>query len=174
MKFRKRKASVINVNNRKETHGEEQVLAIDVKVKVSGTPKLLDDFDPQLRPHFFLTEEGKENYPRFPEIKSFKWGREYKDSTITLGEDKFDQVTLKNFEFECGEGGVVEVAFTASWLPQADDVGPLAELIKEDTNVAFTTQFDLVDDAEGKSKDAAPPTSDGKPITPLLPQTERA
>jgi hypothetical protein len=48
MKFRKRKANVVNVNNRKESHGEENVLAIDVKVKVSGTPKLLDDFDTAL------------------------------------------------------------------------------------------------------------------------------
>lgn len=167
MKFRKRKCSVVNVNNRKETHGEEQVLAIDVKVAVSGTPKLLDDFDTGMRPCFFLTDEGKENYPRFPEITSFSWGRTFEDATIKLGEDEFKEVKLKGFVFECREGGVVEVTFTASWLPNPDDVGPLAELIKEDTNVSFTTQFDLVDEAEGK-KEGAPPTTDGKPIQGLI------
>jgi hypothetical protein len=148
VKFRKRKCSVISVNNRKEHHGEEKVLAIDVKMKVTGTSKLLDDFDPTLRKSFFRSDEpGQENMPRHPAIKSFDWGREFKDASIVLGENEYDEVSLGSFQFSCREGGVVDVIFTASWCPDADDVGPLAELIKEDTNVSFTTQFDLVDEA---------------------------
>jgi hypothetical protein len=169
MKFRKRKANVTNVNNRKENHGEEKVLAIDVKFCVAGTPKLLDDFDARMRECFFLTEEGKENYPRFPEITSFKWGREYEDAKIRVGEEDFDEVKLKGFEFECKEGGVVELTFTASWRPNPDDVGALAELIKEEVTVSFTTQFDLVDEAEGKGKGGEQPDTAVPPgLTPLL------
>lgn len=165
MKLTKRKCTVTNVNARKEKHGEDWILAVDVAISITGTPKMLDQFDTTLRPDFYLTAEGKENVPKHPEITSFQWGREFTGSDLRLGDEDYKKVTLKKFVFSPGVEGEVGLTFTASWLPHADDVGPLAELMREDTTVSFATNLDLVDEAEGKQE--KPPTKDGQPIVAL-------
>lgn len=147
MKLPTHKADVVNVNTRKEKHGDDNVLAVDVKMIVKGAPALLDAFDSTLRTDFFGAAQGQEHIPKHPEIGSFTWDREFEDATITIGDSTYEKVTLKGFVFTCREGGVVSCTFTASWLPNADDIGPLAELIKEAVDVEFTTQFDLLEAA---------------------------
>lgn len=147
MKLPKAKANVINVNNRKEMHGEVSVLAVVVKMEVKGAPELLDAFDTRLRASFFETAQGKDHIPRFAEIEGFTWGRVFEDATIELNGVSYSKVKLKGFAFTCREGGVVAVTFTASWNPAADIVGTLAELIKEAVDVEFVTQFDMLEAA---------------------------
>jgi hypothetical protein len=146
MKFPAMSANVTNVNTRKEKHGEDNVLAVDVKMTVKGTPQqIIDPFSLAHRKAMFQTEEGKEHLQRVVEVGSFTWDREYEDAKLNLAGEGYEEVTLKGFSFTMTEGGVVALTFTASFLPQTDDVGPLAELIKEACTVSFVTQADLVD-----------------------------
>lgn len=152
MKFPAMSANVTNVNNRKENHGEEHVLAVDVKMDVKGTAQqIIDPFSPVLRKALFQDEEGKEHLLRVAECRSFTWGQEYSESVIELAGKKFEDVKLKGFLFTTSDGGVVTLSFTASFCPDPDDLGELAEHIKEACTMEFVTPIDLVEQQQAEA-----------------------
>lgn len=179
MKFPKCKAKIRYVKSRpqvtKDADGnEEKYLAVTIKVEVKGKATMLDIFEPGLRDDFFRSEQGKDHILKHPEIGSFSWLREFTESEHTFDGMTFKGVKLNTFTFICREGGILTITYAAHFPIEEDELGPLAALQLEDSvDVAFKTQFDLVDQVkekeskESKSKSAK---GNGTPnIQPLLP-----
>lgn len=137
-------ARVIDVNPRKEHHGEQLVLAIDVKLEANCQRPILDQFDAGLDA-FLFGEHG----PRFPEIGAVSWNREYERATVKINKHTINDATIAKVALLPEVGDSVKVSFVATFYPATDMVGKLAELIKEDVSVTVEqTQKDLVDETK--------------------------
>lgn len=141
-------AEVKNVNPRKERHGENLVLAVDVDLKISCTAEILDQLDLSLKNHVY-----GEHGPLFPEIGSYSWKREFENHDLKLGKSSFKEVTLRKLKFTPETGESVGVELQATWYPNAKDVGPLADLIGEQVTISSEPrQRDLVDEQKTEKK----------------------
>lgn len=150
MKLEQKVAKVLDVNPRKEHHGENLALAVDVKLSVNCDAEILDQLEPtgKLR-EFLFGEHG----PRFPELGAVAWGREYERSTLKVNKLELKDATVKKVSLEPGAGDSVKVNFTATLYPSQETVGKLANLIQEDVTVNLEqTQIDLVDKIKGDEK----------------------
>lgn len=141
MKLDQLVAKVLDVNPRKEHHGENLALAVDVKLQVNCDAGVLDQFDPALR-GFLFGEHG----PRFPELGAVGWGREYEKSVVKINKLELKECTVKKIALLPEAGESVKLTFTATLYPAQKTVGELANLIQEDVAVSVEqTQVDLVD-----------------------------
>jgi hypothetical protein len=151
--------TVTSVTNRKEHHGEELKLAVSIKFNVKGTAQqIIDPFSTTMRLALFNNEPGFEHLAKFAELRKFDFNTEFKDCLLVLGDpedgDRYKEVTLKDFTFEVADGGVVELAYTASFPVESAEIGPLAERIKEPCMVQFTTPIDMVQKVEHEPAEA--------------------
>jgi hypothetical protein len=127
------------VNARKEHHGENLVLAVDVKLVVNCERDVLTQFDEGLDA-FLFGEHG----PRFPEIGAVNWEREYEGATLKINKLSLKDVTVKKVTLLPEPGDSVKVGFVATLYPATETVGKLADLIKEDVSVTLDqTQAEL-------------------------------
>lgn len=153
MKLSKKVATLIDVNPRKEHHGEKLALALDVKLQVHCEAKELDQFDPALR-GFLFGEHG----PRFPELGAVNWGREYERAKVQIEDHKMKDVTIRKIEFLPEPGDSVQITFLATFYPEHELIGSLAELMKLEVRVSVEqTQLEITGlmDAQKKSEAAA-------------------
>lgn len=142
LELKKQTAKVAHLNVREEKHGEESVLAVDVKVQADVANDFLDRLSPGLRQSLYAPDgeqlEGVEqpmSILRFPQMKPIDW-----DAPIVMGElvlhgaRKAD--VKKPLVLACKEGGTVELTFQAAVLPGTDQMGPLSELLGKSTKVS--------------------------------------
>lgn len=141
MKLQQKVGKVIAVNPRKEHHGENLALSVDVKVEANCTREDIAQFDPTLG-DFLFGEHG----PRFPEIGAVPWGREYERCIVKLNKVELKDTTVRKITLLPQEGESVKVGFMATLYPSQKTVGDLANLIQEDVAIEVEqTQVDLVD-----------------------------
>lgn len=146
MKLDQKVGKVLDVNPRKEHHGEGRALAVDVKLEVNCERDVLDQFDPQLGGLLF-----GEHGPRFPELGAVGWGREYENSILRINKLELKECTVRKISALPEPGDSVKVTFTATLYPSQKTVGELANLIQEDVAVSLEqTQVDLVDKVKGE------------------------
>lgn len=144
MKLDQAVARVIDVNPRKENHGENLALAVDVKLEANCTREILAQFDVGLDA-FLFGEHG----PRFPEIGAVSWDREYEHASVKINKHAVKDATIHKVTLLPEVGDCVKVGFVATFYPATDMVGKLAELIKEDVSITVEqTQADIVDQAK--------------------------
>lgn len=152
-KLDKTQISVGNVNLRKQNHGEEKVLAADVKMTATIPMEALnvlmgDD-------GFSRAAYREDGSFRFAGMGSFTLTPEPMNMLVTffVGIDderrEFKDAVLKGFEVTPKRDGVVEVTFTAQVKPHDSQVDFLASLIKESAWVEIgSMQGGLFDAAE--------------------------
>lgn len=89
----KTKGKVAHLNVREEKHGEDPVLACDVKIKADVSNKFLDELSPGLRAALFAKEgtqeplvDGEDHLTvlRFPQLAPQKWTVGMVGGEITL------------------------------------------------------------------------------------------
>lgn len=133
-----------HVNVRTEKHGDEDVGAIDLKIKCRAANTILDLFDPRLRTTLFQRAGGgqqadmhtPEHLPQrvFPHIPAIAWDDKLEGYsaiigtglglvTVTLG-----QVKIHKFKFEPVDGGTVDITYTVSCNPSAEQVAAVYPL----------------------------------------------
>ena len=147
-----------SVNARAELHGEETLLACDLKFKVTMPNTVLDMFDEGLRATLFkkvdpkdadLADQGMDDDDylptlRFPEMSKVTWGYEgagYR-MVISQGISGEEDVILINtkvdkFKFDCLQGGSVEVEFRVIGHPDEKEMGRLCSLIQRDVDLTL-------------------------------------
>lgn len=141
MKLDGKVATVTAVNPRKERHGENLVLAIDVDLDVSCDATVLEQFDPSLE-GFVFSEHG----PRYPEIKALAWGRVYEKQALVMDGENFNGVTLRKIQLKPDAGKSVKVHVQATFYPEPEQVGWLSEQLQEQVVISTEPmQVDLVD-----------------------------
>ena len=146
----KKSCTLLHVNGRHEKHGDQDVLAVDMKFRGDFDGGILAEFAPELRHSLFKKESGGDladqgsDTPtklRFPnllqplkfedEIVGATVGLEYGLQTIT-----FDTANINEFKIECHEGGTVTVTFRVQARPSEEQLARVFALL--DTSVPVT------------------------------------
>ncbi|MEA5123268.1 hypothetical protein [Xanthomonas floridensis] len=148
----KHEASIANVNQRIQRHGEERQLAADIKFVLSVSNEALDSFDSTLRHDLFrkpakgeqqdLPQIGGDGLTavKHPALEPLKLSHEFTGYEMHLAGllETADpiilvDVKLKRFVIEPKEGGSLAMSFTASAEVEPQELAELSEaLIRED------------------------------------------
>ena len=160
-------ASFTNINTRIERHGEDRVLAVDMKFSTSVGNTVLDTLGKGLRESLFR-KPGSGEQPelptigdamtavRHPYLEPMKLSHEFTGYELEIGGhlDATEPVTLvdvklKKFTIAPVEGGSVEVTFTASANADPSELSALSDaLVREDVVLTLTPPSKQADQAE--------------------------
>lgn len=156
-KLEKHEASIANLNQRIERHGEDRMLAVDLKLTTSVSNQTLDELASGLREALFrkpgsgeqqqLPTIGEElTAVRFTNLEPLKLAHEFAgyelqiDGLLEAGEPiVLVDVKLKKFVVEPKEGGSVALSFTAQAVVDNDDIALLSDaFVREDVLLTAT------------------------------------
>lgn len=139
------KGKVTHLNLREEKHGEEPVLACDIKVKADVANKFLDELSPGLRKAFYAKDAAQADIEEdhltqiiFPQLAPLKWSVNMQGGEFTLhGAKKAEDLAwsgaaVKDATLALKEGGTVELTFQAAVLLTPDESGRLSALLGRD------------------------------------------
>ncbi|MGH8158409.1 MAG: hypothetical protein ACREPQ_09825 [Rhodanobacter sp.] len=164
----KHQVKIAGFNPRAEKHGDDNVLAGDLKLEAIVHSSVLDGFDKQLRKFLYRKpaqgeqvemqfEQGDDlTARRVPKLSPFKWDEDFPgykielDSGLAVDETlKLSDVELSGFTFEAMDGGSVKITFRASFHPDGRTSGKLCQLIQE------TVELSLIAPAREEQQQAA-------------------
>lgn len=146
---------IVNFNPRKECHGEERVLAGDLKCEVTAGNAVLDHFDKSLRKTLYRKPHGSAEQTnlelggdgltelKMPHLAPLRWDDKFPGYELTIHFDlsdplAFDDVELTGFSFEALQGGSVKITFTAKMNVDKAQSGELSDLQMEDVEITLT------------------------------------
>lgn len=141
----KAQATIANVNQRVERHGDERERAVDIKFTLSANNSILDMFDKDLK-KFLFRKPAKGEQPqlpsigetltevKFPNLEPQRLAHEFSGCEIEIGGQLeasrailLVDVKLKKFVAEPKEGGSVDLTFTASAGVDAEELADISE-----------------------------------------------
>lgn len=142
MKFelKSQNAKLTNINTRHERHGDEEVLAADLKLVANMPATFLDNLSNGLRAALYTTDQDNPDLPiadsqpltvlRFPQMSPFGWNGEIVNATFTFhGATKKDDMTfvadVNKVHIDPEDGGAVAVTFRVQIMPEAKEVGQM-------------------------------------------------
>lgn len=152
-------ATLSNVNPRAEKHGDENVLACDLKFQVKLPNDVLSEFHPALKTFLYfksvnpgdgdLVDEARKDDPgwlpnlRMPDLHPLKHKHELIGATLTIhapiakqNDIELDGCHVDGFTFDCQEGGTVIVTFRAQAHPDEKTIGKLCAHIQEEVEIS--------------------------------------
>lgn len=146
----KKSCTLHHVNGRHEKHGEEDVLACDLKFKGDFDGDILAEFSPTLRSAMYakkvggdLADQGSDmpTALRFANlVQPLKFTDEIVGATVEIEYGlkviTFDTANVNEFKVECNDGGTVTVAFRVQARPTEEQLAKLFALL--DTSVPVT------------------------------------
>lgn len=145
----KHAAKVTHLNVREEKHGEEEVLALDIKINADIGNDFLDQLSPGLKAAFYAQDStamdlGDTHLPviKFPKLPSLDWDGEMKADLVLHGERKADNLEftadINKLVLNLKEGGTVNMTFRAQCLPDPVEVGKISELLGQMVKCSVT------------------------------------
>lgn len=159
--------TVEHINLRDETHGDDKVPAIDIKLSKEMHNAVLDQFKPGLRRWLYFksahprpTKDGQEvldlgepnDLPdlRFPELDVLDWLADQEGCMLTLeygigGKSNIRLADCKanKFRLECKQGGTVKVTWRVQRSqPDERAVGKLSSLLKHEVQAMLVMSPD--------------------------------
>ena len=176
--LKRQTGKVAHLNVREEKHGEESVVAVDVKVAVDVGNDFLDGLALGLRRSLYAADpeqlQGVEqplSILRYPQLEPLDWNTPMKGCGFTLhGAKKADDLVFladvtKSLRLQPKEGGTVAVTFQMQVRPSASEMGALSALLGRATKVtvkAGAAPETLELDAEDEKVPAEPAGKKGK------------
>ena len=133
------KAILKNLNVRRENHGEETKLGVDLKLVLSTDLNALACFSPTLRA--FLYKEKREEKPllKEPHLCPLRFDHKAENHMLTIGQQHtHNNVTINDFEIVPEELGAIEITMKVSMSDVPPDILPeladflLAQVIEID------------------------------------------
>lgn len=153
VELKKQKAKVAHLNVREEKHGDDPVLAVDVKITADLPNTFLDVLGNRMRAAFYVREGEKagetfdldaDHLPvlRFPQLSPLKWkvgivGGRFVLHGAKKAEDLLFEADVKELSLDPKEGGTVAVSFQAAVLPTSEELAKLGELLGHDVKVSL-------------------------------------
>lgn len=123
-----------HMNLRQEKHGEDSVLAVDLKMSFKATNDVLAMLHPSLKSRLYkrpdamgadlVSQAGGDELIAycFPQMESIKWAHEQYNNVVTFpygldgkNDIVLDDAKVNSFTIECFDGGTVEL----SWKVQS-------------------------------------------------------
>lgn len=164
---------IANINTRTEKHGDDDVLALDVKCEARMANAVLSKFSPTLKSCLYTVDEGAtqdmlnpDHMPKLqnPQMGQIKWEFEIPSVLFRIhhGEDDAEDIVLSGascnkFTFLCQEGGTVVVGFRIQVRePKEEDVTKLLFMLNKSVKVSLINDFP--DDDEEETEPAQAPT----------------
>jgi hypothetical protein len=163
----KHNCKIAHLNIRTEAHGEENVLAADVKVEADMTNDFLSYLAPGLKASLYEKPETGQlelicddhylPHIRYPELTELRWDRKMEKAVFIIhrienGDLCFDAMVDK-LCLQCKEGGTVSISFRAAVLPTPEQSGQLAAILGTDARVSVREADDDDDPARGDMAD---------------------
>lgn len=148
----KKQCTLQHINIRDEKHGEENVLAVDLKFQANFDGGILAEFGPALRHSMYekdeagdLADQGSDvpTKLRFPLMaQPLKFGNEIigaeVDVAYGIGSVKLDTCDVNGFKVECHNGGTVGVTWRIQAKPSAEQLGKLSMLLGGTCEISIT------------------------------------
>ena len=157
-KMKKTNAILKDANPRKENHGEELVLATDLKLQIVMPGNILTELtDTKAAWEFFCWDQSTEEV-RPNGVDHFALSARFDTHVlhVSIGDKTmtFEDVTLKKFKAKPIDGKRVEMTFQAQIYPQKAQLAELAEMIMEQVKIKIDQprQQDLVENAAKKEE----------------------
>ena len=148
--LKRQSAKVAHLNVREEKHGEESVVAVDVKVQADVGNELLDSLSPGLREAFYAKEEGglggvdpAFSVLRFPQLAPLHWEETIAACEFTVhGAKRADDLAFtgevaKPLVLSVKEGGTVSLTLQVQIRPDATELGALSSFLGRSTKVTL-------------------------------------
>jgi hypothetical protein len=146
----KKSCTLLHCNGRHEKHGEDNVLACDLKFKGDFDGDILAEFSPTLRSAMYAKKDGGDladqgsdtpTAVRFPNlVQPLKFSDEIIGAAVTvaygIGDIVLETCDINNFRVECKDGGTVTVTFRVQARPTEEQLARLFALL--DTSVPIT------------------------------------
>jgi hypothetical protein len=141
-------AKLTSVNPRAEIHGQDHVMAADLKFEIKVGNDVLSEFDPSLKSSLYKKADGPQgeliqeagHLPnlKFPLMGPVKWGKEFSGYEVVVhygisGKEDIRLLTCEvdQFRFDCQDGGTVVVSFRVIAHPEPVELGRLCEMIQQ-------------------------------------------
>lgn len=165
----KQQAKLESLNVRAEKHGEDNVPAADLKLRVNLANAALDHFDKRLRKTLYRKPSGAGEQTDLPleqtdgltaltfkHLAPLRWDEDFPGYSLSIDSGlgikdpiELEEVELSSFVFEALEGGSVAITFRASCHPDAEEAGALYTMIQEDVEITLVPPR-AKDDAQQK------------------------
>lgn len=146
--LKRQTAKVAHLNVREEKHGEESVVAVDVKVQADVGNEFLDALSPGLRQAVYAADgqqlDGVElpfSVLRFPQLAPLDWDTPMAGCGFVVHGAKrvddleFEGTVSKPMRLTPKEGGTVEITFQVQVHPDAAELGALSSFLGRSTKV---------------------------------------
>lgn len=161
--LQKQQSIIAHLNIRQEKHGEEDVLAADVKVTADVTNDFLSYLAPTLKWSLYDKPNGGQgeliaddhHMPRlrYPSLPELRWaGRMEKAVFVIHGRKKTDDLEFEagvdKLSLACKEGGTVSITFRCAVLPTPEQSGQLAALLGSEAKISVR-EGERADDPPG-------------------------
>jgi len=131
-----------NVNNRKESHGDERILAIDLDIEADVPREMIDQFsvDKVKLSTAFWDKDGK---PKYPQLGMQAINVVYENHRIQITEQGMESKGLfadgfvysgckvKKIKFDAKHNGIATLRLQAQMTPQSGEVPFLLDLEEE-------------------------------------------
>jgi len=147
--LKRQSSKVVHLNVREEKHGEESVVAVDVKVQADIGNEFLDALAPGLRAALYAHDGGQLagveeplSVLRFPQLEPIHWETPMPSCGFVVhglkkAEDlEFAGEVAKPMRLAPKEGGTVEITFQVQIHPDATDLGALSAFLGRSTKVS--------------------------------------
>lgn len=150
-------ATLAKLTTRTEKHGDDDVPAASLRLKVAVASSLLDMFNPAIKKTFYCKPRvgDQQSIPfdkgddrtaiAIPEIKSIGWDAEYPGYALAIGVGlessepvSLKDVTLSKFNFDFIEGGSAVIEFSVAGTPDGEQVARLYEWQGQDLQLTLT------------------------------------
>lgn len=132
-------ATLKNVNVRKELHGDQKVLSVDLKLAMQIGPSILERFDPSLED--FLYVKGQ---VRFPLMGPITWDNEIEHTQLNVSGIEIKDAKLRKFsltpQLDPAGQKQLDLILTASYYPSDNNLSRLGELVQEEVTLDIDTQ----------------------------------
>ena len=165
--LKKQSAKVAHVNLREEKHGDDPVLACDVKITTDVPNTFLSQLSPHLKASLYQAEgdgaaaqapllEDGTHLPvlRYPQLGVLKWDMKMMGAAVTLhGAKKADDVLLacevNELRLAPKEGGTVEITFRCQFIPEPEQVAAVGAMLGRQVKVSVRPGDATAQDGEG-------------------------
>lgn len=157
LRLEKTTVKVQSVSLNSENHGpDEHATGLTIACRAIVDASILDSYDAKLRGLLFRKLKSGEQQRtdadnaqpiavQFPKLDPLHWNEKFPGYEAEIGSNGlFDQpiqivdATLRDMWFRPVEGGSVEIGFKLYFLPETDEIGQLALLMKNEAELTLT------------------------------------
>lgn len=161
---------LVNINTRTEKHGDDDVLACDIKLSTNQANAILLKFSDSLKDALYTKDEGAvedlinpDHAPKLrnPLMGPIKWNLEMPSVQFRIhhGENDDDDIVFSGakaskFQFLCQEGGTVAVDFRIQVSePDEEEVTKLLFMLNKSVKVSLINEVEAPDESDDVGTD---------------------